>query len=134
MRPDFANFITGLARYALGPRAARGARRQRFVATVRARAARSGMKLIVASIAFVSTIVCAHAAWASCRISNTTKWDFTIESGNTSNQRVGPNTTTSIAAGRIKGVDKKSGKSISGTCKDGDALEIKDDGGIPVLL
>lgn len=91
------------------------------------------MKIILASIAFVSTITLAHAAWAGCRIHNDTKWDFTVESGNTSNQRVTPHTTTTIAAGKIRGVDKKSGKSISGTCKDGDKLEVKDDRGIPVL-
>jgi len=92
------------------------------------------MKIILAAVAFASTLTVAHAAWAGCRISNTTKWDFKVESGNTSNQSVGPNTTTTIAAGKIKGVDKKSGKSISGSCKEGDKLEIKDDGGIPVLL
>ena len=72
-------------------------------------------------------------AFASCRIHNDTGWSFKIESGNTSNQSVGAHTTTSIAAGRIKGVSKE-GKTIGGQCKDGDSLEIKDDHGIPVLL
>ena len=92
------------------------------------------MKIILAAAAFATTLAVAHTAWAGCRISNQTKWDFTVESGNTSNQRVGPNTTTSIAAGKIKGVDKKAGKTISGSCKDGDRLEVKDERGIPVLL
>jgi hypothetical protein len=91
------------------------------------------MKTLLAIVAAVSTLTLAHHAWAGCRIHNDTQWDFTVESGNTSNQRVNPHTTTSIASGKIKGVDSKAGKSISGTCKDGDELEIKDDHGIPVM-
>jgi hypothetical protein len=91
------------------------------------------MKAFIAVAAFVSSLTIAHAAWAGCRIHNDTKWEFKVESGNTSNQSVGAHTTTSIAAGKIKGVDAKAGKSISGTCKDGDSLEVKDDHGIPVL-
>lgn len=33
----------------------------------------------------------------------------------------------------IKGEDKKAGKTISGSCKDGDEVEVKDDHGVPVL-
>jgi hypothetical protein len=91
------------------------------------------MKTFLAIAAAVTSLTLAHAAWAGCRIHNDTKWDFKVESGNTSNQSVGPHTTTSIASGKIKGIDKKAGKTISGTCKDGDSLEIKDDHGIPVL-
>lgn len=91
------------------------------------------MKTFLAIAAAVTSLTIAHAAWAGCRIHNDTKWDFKVESGNTSNQSVGPHTTTSIASGKIKGIDKKAGKTISGTCKDGDSLEIKDDHGIPVL-
>lgn len=91
------------------------------------------MKTFLAIAVAVSTLTIAHAAWAGCRIHNDTKWSFKVESGNTSNQSVGAHTTTSIAAGKIKGVDSKAGKTISGTCKDGDSLEIKDEGGIPVL-
>lgn len=91
------------------------------------------MKAFISIAAMVSTLTLAHAAWAGCRIHNDTQWDFTIESGNTSNQRVGPHTTTSIAEGKIKGVDAKAGKSISGTCKNGDEIEVKDDHGVPVL-
>jgi hypothetical protein len=91
------------------------------------------MKTFLAIAAAVTSLTIAHAAWAGCRIQNETKWDFKVESGNTSNQSVGPRTTTSIAHGKIKGVDKKAGKTISGSCKDGDSLVIKDEGGIPVL-
>ena len=91
------------------------------------------MKTFIAIASLVSSLTIAHVASASCRIHNDTKWSFKVESGNTSNQSVGAHTTTSIAAGKIKGVDAKAGKTISGTCKDGDSLEVKDEGGIPVL-
>lgn len=75
----------------------------------------------------------ATPVYASCRIHNDTGFDFKVESGNTSNQSVGAHTTTSIAAGTIKGIDAKANKSISGSCKDGDELEVADDHGTPVL-
>jgi hypothetical protein len=93
------------------------------------------MKAIVAALVFATTtLAAAPAVWAGCRISNETKWSFKIESGNTSNQSVGSHTTTTIASGKIKGVDEKSGKSVSGQCKDGDTLKIIDDKGVPVLV
>ena len=74
------------------------------------------------------------SAFATCRIHNDTKYDFKVESGNVSNQSVGAHTTTSIAAGKIKGKDEKNGKTIGGECKDGDELEVTDSGDdIPVL-
>ena len=92
------------------------------------------MKTFLAIAVAVTSLTIAHAAAdAGCRIRNDTKWSFKVESGNTSNQSVGAHTTTSIAAGKIKGVDAKAGKTISGMCKDGDSLEVKDEGGIPVL-
>jgi hypothetical protein len=57
-----------------------------------------------------------HSSWTSI--------SFKVESGNTSNQSVGSHTTTSIAAGRIIAKGDK-GESVSGSCKDGDSLEIK---------
>jgi hypothetical protein len=89
------------------------------------------MKTVTALFAVVVTLS-AGAASASCRIHNDTGWSFKVESGNTSNQSVGSHTQTSIAAGKIKGVSKE-GKTISGSCKDGDSLEIKNEGGIPVM-
>ncbi len=85
-----------------------------------------------ALVLLAAVLLLPAAASASCRIRNETKWSFTVESGNVSNQSVGSNTTTSIASGKIKG-KSKDGKTISGSCKDGDELVIKDDGGIPVL-
>ncbi|MBI4822217.1 MAG: hypothetical protein HY791_38515 [Deltaproteobacteria bacterium] len=87
--------------------------------------------IMTAGVASV-VVLAAAPALASCRIHNDTKWDFTIESGNTSNQRVGPHTTTSIAAGKIIAKSKE-GKSFGGMCKDGDELEVKEEKDIPVL-
>jgi hypothetical protein len=75
----------------------------------------------------------ANAALANCRIHNDTNYSFTVESGNTSNQSVGSHTETSIDAGKIIGRSKE-GKTVSGFCKDGDHLEIKDDRGVPILM
>lgn len=93
------------------------------------------MKIIIAAAVFATaTLAAVPTVWAGCRIKNETKWSFKVESGNTSNQSVGANTTTTIAAGRIKGVDAKAGKTISGSCKDGEELKIIDDKGVPVLV
>ena len=81
------------------------------------------MRTPVALLTLSLALALPSAAWARCSIFNDTAWDFTIESGNTSNQRVGPRTHTSIAPGKIRG-----------TSKDGDRLEIKDDRGVPVLV
>ena len=92
------------------------------------------MKTFLAATLFaVTTLALAAAASANCRIHNDTKWDFKIESGNTSNQSVGAHTSTTIASGKIKGVDEKAGKTISGSCKDGDQIEVIDDHGVPVI-
>ncbi len=88
------------------------------------------MKTIIAAVILAFA---GHAAYANCSIHNDTKWDFKVESGNVSNQSVGAHTTTTIAPGKIKGVDSKEGKSISGQCKDGDKIEVIDDHGVPVL-
>lgn len=75
----------------------------------------------------------ASYAAASCSIHNDTKYSFTVTSGNTSNQSVGAHTQTSIAAGKIIGKSKE-GKTVSGFCKDGDRLEIKEEQGVPILM
>jgi hypothetical protein len=91
-------------------------------------------KLVIASVlAAGSAIVVPRIALASCSIHNDTSYSFTVESGNTSNQSVGAHTQTSIAAGKIIGRSKE-GKTVGGSCKDGDRLEIKDDHGVPVIV
>jgi hypothetical protein len=91
------------------------------------------MKILAAIAALAFVTLASAAASANCSIHNDTGWDFKVQSGNTYNQSVGAHTTTSIAAGKIVGKDEKTGKTISGSCKNGDSLEIKDDHGIPVL-
>ena len=91
------------------------------------------IRLIASTGAALAILAGAHAAWASCRIHNDTGWSFTVESGNTSNQSVGSHTETSIAAGKIIGRSPE-GKTVSGFCKDGDSVEIKDDHGVPILM
>ena len=91
------------------------------------------MKQVIAAAVFFASLTAADVAWANCSIHNDTGWDFKVESGNSSNQSVGAHTTTSITAGKIKAVDSKAGKTLTGECKDGDKLEIKDDHGKPVL-
>jgi hypothetical protein len=77
--------------------------------------------------------ICGSRALASCRVANDTKFAFTVSSGNTSNQRVGPHTTTTIAAGKIQG-KSDDGRTISGMCKDGGDLVIQEKNGVPLLL
>lgn len=91
------------------------------------------MKRALPVLFAVAVVAQSASAWASCRIHNGTKWSFTIESGNTSNQQVSSNSETSIASGKIKGKSKE-GKTISGFCKDGDRLEVTDEKGIPVMM
>lgn len=90
--------------------------------------------VLAALAAFALLASTAAAAEARCRISNRTKYSFTVKSGNVSNQRIGANTTTSIASGKIIGKDDKSGKSFGGSCKDGDTLELKEESGVVVLI
>jgi hypothetical protein len=89
------------------------------------------MKLLLCAVALSLSLPL--AAEASCRISNQTKHSFKVKSGNTSNQRVGANTTTSIAPGTIIGTSDD-GKSVSGSCKSGDQLKIVSERGVPVIV
>jgi hypothetical protein len=87
------------------------------------------MALLVAGV----LAVCGARAVASCRVTNNTKYAFTVASGNTSNQRVGAHTTTTIAAGKIQG-KSDDGRTISGACKDGGELVIEEKNGVPLLM
>jgi len=69
---------------------------------------------------------------ASCRVSNETGYTFTVSSGNVSNQRVRAHATTAIEAGKIQGKSEE-GKTISGSCKDGGDLVIREKNGVPLL-
>ena len=89
------------------------------------------MKKLAAAVA-VTVALTSSAAWATCRIKNETKYSFTVESGNTSNQRVGANTTTSIAAGKIIAKGDQ-GKSFGGSCRDGDELVVKEEKGVVIM-
>ncbi len=80
----------------------------------------------------VITLTVAVPAAARCGIRNETKYSFTVESGNVSNQRVGSNTTTSIASGRILAKGDQ-GKSFSGQCKDGDKVVVREERGVVFL-
>jgi hypothetical protein len=78
-------------------------------------------------------LTAATTASARCRIKNETKYSFTIESGNTSNQRVGSHTTTSIASGKIIG-KSDDGKGVGGSCSDGDTIKIVEERGVVMIV
>jgi hypothetical protein len=71
-------------------------------------------------------------AAASCRIKNETGYTFAVASGNVPNQKVGARATTTIAPGKVQGRSDE-GKTISGVCKDGGDLVIKEKNGVPLL-
>jgi len=72
------------------------------------------------------------SAAASCRITNETGYTFAVASGNVPNQRVAAHATTTIAPGKVQGHSEE-GKTISGVCKDGGDLVIKEKNGVPLL-
>jgi hypothetical protein len=86
--------------------------------------------LIAFGVAF--GIGVAKPAAASCRIKNETGYTFAVASGNVPNQRVGARATTTIAPGKVQGRSEE-GKTISGVCKDGSDLIIKEKNGVPLL-
>jgi len=75
----------------------------------------------------------ASPAWARCRITNETKYSFTVESGNTSNQRIGAHTSTSIDSGKII-AKSDDGKGVGGSCRDGDEIVIREEKGVLMIL
>jgi hypothetical protein len=83
---------------------------------------------------FVGCLVLGQVApaAASCRIKNETGYTFAVASGNVANQRVGARATTTIAPGKVQGRSDE-GKTISGVCKDGGDLVIKEKNGVPLL-
>jgi hypothetical protein len=93
------------------------------------------MSRIAVITCVVSGLLAAGAsrAGASCRVTNETGYNFTVASGNVSNQRVGAHATTTIEQGKIQGKSAE-GKTISGSCRDGGDLVIQEKNGVPLLL
>lgn len=87
----------------------------------------------LALLSVAALVVAPFAAEASCRIHNETKYSFTVESGNTSNQSVGAHTITSISAGKVIGKSKE-GKSFGGVCRDGESVVVKEESGVVVMM
>lgn len=83
--------------------------------------------------AFVLLALGASPAFATCRIKNETKYSFTVESGNVSNQSVGANTQTSIASGRVMG-KSRDGKSFGGQCRDGEDVKVVEQNGVVMMV
>jgi hypothetical protein len=88
--------------------------------------------LVVGFFAGSSILLADTPAAASCRIKNETGYTFAVASGNVPNQRVGARATTTIAPGKVQGRSDE-GKTISGVCKDGGDLVIKEKNGVPLL-
>lgn len=79
-------------------------------------------------------ILAPGAAFAGrCDIFNSTNTSFTVESGNTSGQGVGAHTHTSIASGKIIG-KASGGKSVGGSCRDGEKVKIVEEKGVFMIV
>ena len=87
---------------------------------------------LVACLIGSTLALSAGVAAASCRVANETNYRFTVSSGNVANQRIGPHVTTTIAPGHIQGRSDE-GKTISGICKDGGDMVIREKNGVPLL-
>jgi hypothetical protein len=92
------------------------------------------MKRLLAPLAAAAVLGSAQLAGASCHIHNDTGYSFTVESGNTSNQRVGSHTTTTIAPGKVIAKSDDGKASFGGMCQDGQSVEVKEQGGVVVML
>jgi hypothetical protein len=89
---------------------------------------KAGLVLVLAS----GMTVLAARAGASCLVKNETGWEFVISSGNAANQKLGAHAATTIEAGKIAGKSPE-GKTISGSCKDGGRLVVREKNGVPLL-
>ncbi len=88
--------------------------------------------LVVGLVLAPFVLLAGTPAAASCRIKNETGYSFAVASGNVPNQKVGARATTTIAPGKVQG-RSEDGKTISGVCKDGSDLVIKEKNGVPLL-
>jgi hypothetical protein len=87
---------------------------------------------VIICVAGGLSVAGASRAAASCRVTNETGYTFTVSSGNASNQRVRAHGTAAIEAGKIQGKSEE-GKTISGSCKDGGEMVIREKNGVPLL-
>jgi hypothetical protein len=90
---------------------------------------RVGLVLVIASAASLM----AARAYGSCVVTNETGYEFVVSSGNAADQKVAPHATTTIEAGKISGKSPE-GRTISGSCKDGARLVVREKNGVPLLL
>jgi hypothetical protein len=87
--------------------------------------------LVLSLVAGVS--LTAAEARGSCVVTNETSYEFAVSSGNAPNQKVRAHGTTTIEAGKIVGKSPE-GRTISGSCKDGEMMTVKEKNGVPLLL
>ena len=80
-----------------------------------------------------ATLFSAGSAAATCRIKNETKYSFSVESGNVSNQSLGSHTTMTIAPGKVM-AKSKDGKSFGGMCNKGDEVKVVEDKGVVMMV
>ena len=78
------------------------------------------------------SLLTAHAR-ASCVVTNETAFEFIVSSGNSPNQKVAAHATTTVEAGKIVGKSPE-GRTISGSCKDGARMVVREKNGVPLLL
>ena len=87
----------------------------------------------IGALALGLALVGMEQARASCLVTNETKYEFVVSSGNSSNQKVKANATTTVEAGKVSGKSEE-GRTISGSCKDGARLVVREKNGVPLLL
>ena len=90
---------------------------------------RAGLVLVLVS----GMSLVAAAARASCVVTNETAFEFVVSSGNAADQKIAPHATTTIEAGKIVGKSPE-GRIISGSCKDGARMVVREKNGVPLLL
>jgi hypothetical protein len=86
------------------------------------------------ALVVLGTILGSQLALAGrCQIFNDTGASFTVESGSTSNQRVGAHTHTTIDSGRII-AKSDDGKGLGGSCRDGEKVKIVLERGVYMIV
>ena len=93
--------------------------------------ARRCAAIFTMACAFLALV--ATTARASCLVKNETEYAFVVSSGNVANQHVNAHATTTIEAGKVSGKSAE-GRTISGACKDGGSLVIREKNGVPLLM